>query len=70
MQHPAGTMRIVGHRRPPAPLDPAVDTKERARAWRRAFPTPFVPRGVYRFESHENADRWLWEMLTRPRRVP
>ena len=27
-----------------------------------------VPRGVYRFTSHEEADRWLWEMITRPGR--
>jgi hypothetical protein len=40
------------------------------RAWRRALKTPFVPRGVYRFETHEAADRWLWEMLTRPTADP
>lgn len=37
------------------------------REWRIAFPTPFVPKGVYRFSSHEEADEWLWEMLTRKR---
>ena len=62
-----GPVRVVGRRRPPAPLCPAFDTKAQAREWRRAFPTPFVPRGVYRFESHESADRWLWEVITRPR---
>jgi hypothetical protein len=48
-------------------LRSAGDTAEHARAWRRALNTPFVPRGVYRFETHEAADRWLWEMLTRHR---
>jgi hypothetical protein len=58
--------RIVGRRRPPEPLA-ATDDKATAIAFRRAFPTPFIPRGVYRFRSHEEADRWLWEMITRPR---
>lgn len=40
---------------------------EDVKAWRAAFPTPFVPRGVYRFRSHEEADQWLWKMLTRKR---
>lgn len=26
---------------------------------------PFVPRGVYRFQSFEEADTWLMKMLTR-----
>ena len=60
-------MRVVGRRRPPAKLALGTDTKVAARAWRRAFPTPFVKRGVYRFASHEEADRSLWEMITRPR---
>jgi hypothetical protein len=58
------TVRVVGRRRPAGKL--AIDTKAQAIAWRRAFPTPFVPRGVYRFRTHEEADRWLWEMITRP----
>ena len=60
------SMRVVGRRRPPAALNPVFDTKAQAREWRRAFPTPFVPKGVYRFDSHESADRWLWEVITRP----
>ena len=28
---------------------------------------PFVPRGVYRFKSHEELDEWTLKMLTRPR---
>ncbi|MBM4363537.1 MAG: hypothetical protein FJ104_12725 [Deltaproteobacteria bacterium] len=59
--------RVVGRRRPAAQLSAQNDTKEAAIAWRRALPTPFVPRGVYRFASHEEADEWLWKMLTRPR---
>ncbi|MBN2197213.1 MAG: hypothetical protein JW751_30700 [Polyangiaceae bacterium] len=59
--------RVVGRRSPPAALSRPGDTKDAARAWRRAFPTPFVPRGVYRFASHEAADEWLLRMLTRTR---
>jgi hypothetical protein len=58
--------RVVGRRRPPPPFARA-ETREQIIAWRAAFPTPFVPRGVYRFRSHEEADRWMWEMITRPR---
>ena len=60
--------RVVGKRRPPAGLSLANDTKAAVIAWRRAFDTPFVPKGVYRFTSHENADRWMQEMITRPRK--
>ncbi|MBL9169782.1 MAG: hypothetical protein JNN07_18730 [Verrucomicrobiales bacterium] len=31
---------------------------------------PFIPRGVYRFSSHEEKDAWTLKMLTRPTRVP
>ena len=61
--------RVVGRRQRPTTLSTS-DDKASAAAWRRAFPTPFVPRGVYRFETHEEADRWLWAMLTRPRNKP
>ena len=61
-------MKTVGRRRRPAAFSGESDRREDAVAWRRAFPTPFVPKGVYRFATHEEADRWLWEMITRPRR--
>lgn len=34
-------------------------------SWRRAFKTPFIPKGVYRFKTHEEADAWTLKMLTR-----
>jgi len=62
-------MKTVGRRRLPADLlDPALDNAAIAIGWRTAFPTPFVPRGVYRFRSHEEADAWLWQMITRRRK--
>ena len=57
-------MRVVGKRRAPRPLDSA-ETAEQIREWRRVLRTPFIPRGVYRFSSHQEADRWNWDMLTR-----
>jgi hypothetical protein len=51
----------VGRRRPPTdPLKVADSTMLRAIAYQRAFPCPLMPRrGVYRFNSHEEADLWM-----------
>ena len=63
-------VRVVGRRRQPRALEEiGEDTKENARAWSRAMVTPFVPRGIYRFNTHEEADQWLWKMITRPRKT-
>jgi hypothetical protein len=60
--------KTVGRRRPPRdPLAIEGSTKEQKRAWQKAFPMGTVPRGVYRFRTHEEADEWLMKMLTRPR---
>jgi hypothetical protein len=64
---PGAPQKTVGRRQPTSTLDIGQDTRENVRAWRRAFPTPFVPKGVYRFTSHEEADAWLWKMITRKR---
>jgi len=64
-------LRQVGVRRAPDPLGASsvrLDTKAQVQAWRDALNTPFVPRGVYRFVSHEEADQWLWQMITRPKK--
>ena len=57
--------KTVGRRQPPNPFSLHGETKADMRAWRRAFPTPFVPKGVYRFRSHEEADEWMLKMITR-----
>jgi hypothetical protein len=65
LQDPIG--KVVGKRRFAGdPLNTAIDSKRRAREWRKAFPTPFVPKGVYRFRTFEEADRWLMKAITRP----
>lgn len=66
-EDPNATPRVVGRRVAGDLLDPLVDTKAKARAWRDALPTPFVPKGVYRFSSHQEAQEWLEEVLTRSR---
>ncbi len=65
LQDPVG--KVVGKRRHVGdPLNTEVDSKKRARAWRRAFPTPFAPKGVFRFRTYEEADEWMWKAITRP----
>ena len=61
--------KVVGNRRPPADslaLTPAQSVAD-AVAWQRAFGGLPIPRGIYRFRTHEEADAWLWEKLTRTR---
>lgn len=59
--------KVVGHRQ--APQDSLAVTKAQqaanAAAWKRAFGTLRIPKGVYRFRTHEEADEWLWQKLTR-----
>ena len=62
--------KVVGRRHPPAnglALKGAPGSND-ARAWKKALRTLPIPKGVYRFRTHEEADEWLWQMLTRPRR--
>jgi hypothetical protein len=59
--------RVVGRRGgAPDGLSTATSNKAGASAWARAFGGVRVPRGVYRFTSHDEADRWLWRMIARP----
>jgi hypothetical protein len=59
--------RTVGRRnKPPDALSTATSCKAESIAWRRAFGGVRVPRGVYRFSSHTEADQWLWRMIARP----
>jgi len=38
-------------------------------ASRIAFGGVRIPRGVHRFRTHEEAEAWLWQMMTRPRQA-
>jgi hypothetical protein len=65
-EHPQKT---VGLRRPPVDsLEVSkADTQADAQAWHTAFGGTGIPKGVYRFRTHEEADQWLWKMITRRR---
>ena len=61
---PKEYMRVVGRRTEPLP------TLENVRALQGLLRDlrgkhPFLPKGVYRFKSHEEADAWQMKMLTR-----
>ena len=59
--------RLVGKRtKTPDGLSLATSTKADAIAWQKALGGLRVPRGVYRFKTHEEADDWLWRMIARP----
>lgn len=61
--------KTVGRRQPPRDplkMDQAQQI-DAAKAWKRAFRYLPIPKGVYRFRTHEEADDWLWKMLTRRR---
>jgi len=49
-------------------IDRVVGRRNKAEsiAWQKAFGGIRIPRGVYRFKTHEEADQWLWRMITRP----
>ena len=59
--------RMVGRRtKAPSGLSTATSGKAESIAWRQSLGGVRVPRGVYRFKTHEEADQWLWRMITRP----
>ena len=60
--------RVVGKRtKAPEGLSTTSSRKADSVAWQRSFGGVRVPRGVYRFKTHEEADQWLWRMIARPR---
>lgn len=63
--------KTVGRRKPPRDSFAAGMKLQRlAVNWAESSDRRFVPKGVYRFDSHEEADRWMWKMITRPRTKP
>jgi len=59
--------KTVGRRLTPRVFETACDTAAAKKAWHQAGFGVRVPRGVYRFHSHEEADEWMMRMLTRPK---
>ncbi|MEO6236706.1 MAG: hypothetical protein ABIQ52_06870 [Vicinamibacterales bacterium] len=59
--------RVVGKRtQAPDALSTTTSRKADSVAWQRSFGGVRVPRGVHRFKTHDEADRSLWRMITRP----
>jgi hypothetical protein len=59
--------RVVGRRtHAPDPLSTLTSRKADSVAWQRSLGGVRVPRGVHRFKTHEEAERWLWRMIARP----
>jgi hypothetical protein len=60
--------KVVGRRlKALAALSVRTSNKADSIAWRKAFGGVNVPRGVHRFRTHEEADDWLWRMISRPK---
>ena len=57
-------MRVVGRRGEPKPTPENIQAMQKLLLDLRAK-RAFLPWGVYRFKSHEEADAWLMNMLTR-----
>jgi hypothetical protein len=61
--------RVVGRRKPPRDgFSAGMDMQAVIRELRSTFNLPGIPKGVYRFQTHEEADTWLTKMLARPRK--
>jgi hypothetical protein len=61
--------KLVGRRKPVSgTLGGVAGGRARAEDWRRAFGGIGVPKGVYRFKSHKEADEWMWKMIVRRKR--
>ncbi|MFT5465306.1 MAG: hypothetical protein ACI8UO_000394 [Verrucomicrobiales bacterium] len=54
--------KTVGRQKPKQGLS-LSDSQERSIQWRRQFGGVKVPRGVFRFNSHEEADQWMIRKL-------
>ncbi len=61
--------RFVGRTGTPDSLSTANSRKADSIAWQKKFGGTGIPKGVYRFQTHEEADEWLWRMITRPRTI-
>lgn len=59
-----GYMRVVGRRGEPKATPENMAALQQLLLDMRGK-RPFLPRGVYRFKTHEEADAWQMEMLTR-----
>jgi hypothetical protein len=64
----SGDMKVLGRRRQPQATPENMEAIQKLALDLRGPRRLFVPKGVYRFKSHQEADEWLMTMLTRPSR--
>ena len=57
-------MKVVGHRKPATGPEAAAGLLRLVRDLRMG--KPFIPRGVHRFKSFEEAQEWSLKMMARP----
>lgn len=57
--------KTVGRMARPNPLAISPGEQDASRQWSNSGFFPRISKGVYRFHSHEEADRWLMDHLTR-----
>lgn len=61
-------MKVVGRKGKPKVNVITIDSLQRlANELRKG--RPFIPKGVWRFKTHEEADAWKLKMVTRPSRA-
>lgn len=56
--------KTVGRARVVNAVKVAPGQIDNARAWHRAFGGSGIPKGVYRFKTFQEADTWMWKMMT------
>ena len=57
--------KTVGRRVLEDPVAYGMNLQKAGGKLQRAFEIQFIPKGVYRFHSHEEADEWLITMMAR-----
>lgn len=66
--HESLRIKVVGRRTgTPSGLSIATSNQRQSIEWRKTLGGVRIPKGVFRFKTHEEADEWLWKMITRPR---
>jgi hypothetical protein len=65
MENGEANMKVIGRKGKPRIDVTTIDSSQKlANDLRKG--RPFMPKGLWRFRSHEEADAWKLKMLTRP----
>ena len=63
IEEPIG--KTVGRRVIKDPTDYGMKLQEAGSQLQQTLDIAYIPRGVYRFKTHEEADEWLMKMMSR-----